>query len=336
MTAARATLTGLSLALTMAACAPILKPPGAIVGEPVLEAERLITADGAALPVRSWLPAEGKPNTVIVALHGFNDYGKAFEAPAAFLAEQGIATYAPDQRGFGEAPNPGFWPGIPALVDDLRTLVDLVRRRHPGLPLYILGDSMGGAVTMVAMSGANPPPADGVVLVAPAVWGRKTMPWYQTAALWVVSHTMPWFKASGKHLNIKASDNIEMLRALGRDPLVIKETRADAMYGLVNLMDAALEASATFDSPALIQYGGLDEVVPREPTFMMFRHLPQRAAKRQRLALYDDGYHMLLRDLGARGVWKDIAAWIEDAHQPLPSGADARARALLSAEDPGS
>jgi hypothetical protein len=45
------------------------------------------------------------------------------------------------------------------------------------------------------------------------------------------------------------------------------------------------------------------------------------------VAIYENGYHMLLRDLQAETVWTDIAAWITDRAQPLPSGSDIRATA---------
>src|SRR5690606_21708360 len=118
----------------------------------------------------------------IVALHGFNDYRGAYRLSGPALAAQGQVVYAYDQRGFGDSPFRGRWSGTERLTADLAEMVALVRNRHPGLPVTILGHSMGGAVTLAAMGGANPPRADRVVLAAPAVWGRSTMPLYQTAA----------------------------------------------------------------------------------------------------------------------------------------------------------
>ena len=248
---------------------------------------------------------------MIIALHGFNDYSNFFDAPGAWLATRGIASYAYDQRGFGAAPGRGYWPGTTALIDDLGTLNALVRARHPGVPVYVLGESMGGAVALVAASGERSGlNVDGVILSAPAVWGRATMPWYQTGALWISAHTVPGVTLSGRGLKIVASDNIEMLRALGRDPLVIKETRIDAIYGLTELMDAALEASARLVLPALILYGEKDEIIPREPTERMLASLPEAGKDRRKVVYYENGYHMLLRDLQAETVWSDIAAWI--------------------------
>ena len=48
------------------------------------------------------------------------------------------------------------------------------------------------------------------------------------------------------------------------------------------------------------------------------------------MAFYQHGYHMLLRDLQAPTAWKDIAAWIDNSPDKLPSGADIRAQQVLA------
>jgi alpha-beta hydrolase superfamily lysophospholipase len=94
-------------------------------------------------------------------------------------------------------------------------------------------------------------------------------------------------------------------------------------------MDAALAAAPRLDTPALILYGRRDEVIPAAPTRAMLNSLPPMGRERRRIAYYENGYHMLLRDLDAPIVWADIAAWISDKTRPLPSGADRKAGALL-------
>ena len=168
----------------------------------------------------------------------------------------------------------------------------------------------GAAVAMTAFAGPNAPAADGVILVAPTVWGRSTMPFYQRWTLWLAAHTVPWLTLTRRGPNIKPSDNIKMLRALGCDPKVIKETRVDTIWGLVNLMDAALRAAPEFRSKSLILYGEKDEVIRKGPTDQMLSHLPAAARGRQLLRRYKGGYHMLLRDLECKPVWDDILAWV--------------------------
>ncbi len=79
----------------------------------------------------------------------------------------------------------------------------------------------------------------------------------------------------------------------------------------------------------MVAAGKRDEIIPKKPTGMMLKRLPRSA--RQRTAIYQTGYHMLLRDLGASLPWKDIAAWTAEPSHPLASGADNRWLSALMA-----
>ena len=308
----------------LAGCAsPLVQLRGERPTAPRLEADRVIAADGATLPLSAWRP-QGAPRAVVLALHGFNDYRQAFAEVGPFLAAQGIATYAYDQRGFGATAQRGIWPGEAQLADDARTVAALLRQRHPGRPLYLLGESMGGAVAMSVLA-ETPAAADGAALVAAAVWGRATMNPLQRAALWLLTHSLPGLRLSGRGLGITASDNEAMLRALGEDPLVLKEARVDALWGLTHLMDRALAAAPGLTVPALVLYGERDEIIPRRPICRMLSALPASA----RVAIYPSGYHLLTRDLEAKVVLEDLSAWLAAPAAPLPSALDADGRQAL-------
>jgi acylglycerol lipase len=309
------------------ACAPKLQPLGPVVTNPSFGADRLVMDDGVALPLRHW-PAEGKTKAVVLAVHGFNDYSHAFEEPAGVWAKEGIETYAFDQRGFGETPYHGLWAGDRRMVADLKAATRLLRQRNLNLPLYLLGESMGGAVVMSAAVDNDPPPADGLILVAPAVWSRHNLGPVATGALWFFAHTVPWYTLDGRGLRIEPSDNREMLEKLFRDPLIIKATRIDTVYGLVGLMDRAWAATPRMPARTLVLYGAHEQVIDDTAAAAMLRELP-RGPVGPRIAIYSQGYHMLLRDLNANIVRQDIAAWILNPADPLPSGAEAQARKIL-------
>ena len=313
----------LFLAWLVGCATPVVQPRGEHPTVPRLQADRVIAADGAVLPLSVWRP-HGAPRAIVLALHGFGDYRQAFAEVGPFLAERGIATYAYDQRGFGATAQRGIWPGSARLVDDARTVAVLLRRRHPGLPLYLVGESMGGAVAMSVLA-ETPDAADGAALVAAAVWGRATMNPLQRGALWLLAHSFPGWRLTGRGLGITASDNQAMLRALGKDPLVLKEARVDALWGLTNLMDRALAAAPGLTVPVLVLYGEHDEIIPRRPTCRMLATLTSSA----RVAIYPAGYHMLTRDLEAKVVLADLAAWLADPTAPLPSGLEADGRPAL-------
>ncbi len=305
--------------LLVSACSPVIQKPGSFIQEPTLTNNAYLTADGVKLPLYQW-HSEDQERAVIIALHGFNDYGRFFNDAAQFLANDGIVSYAYDQRGFGGSELPGLWAGVDAYVKDLHIFVLLIQKKHQGLPVYLLGESMGGAVVLAASSQHGFPHVDGLILSAPAVWGRDVMPWYQRWLLAITAHTVPQMHLTGSGLEITPSDNVEMLRALGRDPLVIKETRVDAVYGLANLMDLALQSSAEVSIPVCLLYGDRDEIIPSNAVIKMLESMHSR--ERLTIALYEKGYHMLLRDLGAETVWRDIANWIFEPASPLPSGAE--------------
>lgn len=312
---------GLLLLLALAGCAPSLQPPGTKIDAQRLDEDRFVTHDGIELKVKAWRP-QGQPKAAILGLHGFNDYRNFIDESAQEWARHGIVTYAYDQRGFGEAPDPGIWAGTEPLVRDAVDMARLMRARDPALPLFLLGESMGGAVAVLAMAGERPPPVDGVILAAPALWGRQHMSGMQSGSLDFLAHAMPWFPVDGRGTGRVPSDNTPMLRKLGGDPLVLKYNRIDTVYGLVNLMDAAQRSAPRFAATALILLGGNEQLIPKGPVDSFLKELPAEAAGRRRLAVYPKGFHMLLRDLNAEAVRADVAAWIADRAAPLPSGAE--------------
>jgi acylglycerol lipase len=318
----------LGAAALLSGCVSEGASPGPRTAAPELATDAFIMSDGAHLPIRVWLP-EGPPRTVMLALPGFNDSRDAWEIPAPDLAAGGIAVYAPDQRGFGEAPGRGLWPGADALTDDTAEMVGLLRRRHPGVPVVLMGESMGGAVLMCLATRPDAPKVEGYVLVSPAVWGRARMNGFMRGSLWLAANLVPGLEISRPPppARVFASDNMAALVRLSRDPLTILSTRMDTLNGLVDLMDAALAAAPRFSARALFMYGAEDELVPKEATLATWRALPPAPHS---LAYYPNGWHLMLRDIHREVPIGDVLAWTRDPAGRLPSGADAAARAWLN------
>lgn len=349
------------LALLAAACAPEVRGAGPANGGPRIEAftapplpwrlrvttafgpappepqpsgpaptEALVMRDGARLPLRVWRPEEhgwtAPPRFVLLALHGLGEHGGLFlHEPGPVFAAAGAIAYAYDQRGFGFAPHRGVWPGAETMRDDALDAARLLRERHPDLPLYILGESMGGAVALLAGTAPEPPDAAGYLIAAPAVWGRALIPGYARGALWVVSHAVPRVAVPATAGGVAASDNPEALRRFGADPLTLREVRVDLVHGLVGLMDGALAAlpeccrgPAGAPVPVLYFVGAKDAVVP-----VGIQRRAMREAEVRRVAFYEEGWHQLLRDRVRGRVAADMLAFM------------ANPRAAVAAEEGG-
>lgn len=276
--------------------------------------DTILTEDGARLPLRSWRPsAEGPIRAVLLAIHGFNDYSGVYETLGPALTEHRIALYAYDQRGFGATRDRGVWPGHATLVADLVTVAAAVRPRHPEAPFYLLGESMGAAVAMLALADRAAPlrrTVAGVVFVSAAVWGGKALNPVARAMLLAFGALLPRVRMTKPYSEARLpSDNRAMLEALWHDPLAITSTRISAVAGLVRLVDAAMAIAPNFDVPGLVLFGDQDRVNPPASVKTFLKLLPPG---RQRVVFYPDGWHMLLRDTQAEVVIGDIVAWLDD------------------------
>ena len=348
-------------ALSLAACAPVVVPAGPATRAPAIEAftpaplpwvpipawafapsppapqpsgprpeASLVMADGARLPLRVWRP-EGAfaaaPRFVLLAIHGLADHGgNMLLEGGPLLTAGGAVVYAYDQRGFGWNVARGYWAGAETMVADARAVLALVRARHPGLPVFLLGESMGGAVVL-AMRETG---VAGIILSSPALWGRAYMPGVLRALLWTASHALGPVAMPASAPNITASDNREALLRFGRDPLTLREVRFDMVHGLVDLMDQAIAALPGCcpplgrPVPTLVMLGGNDQVVP-----IAIARRALRDAGVPRVAFYPEGWHLLLRDAVRAEVARDILAFMNAPD--MPTAREVAGRAWIEA-----
>ena len=319
-------LRGLALILLLAlgACAPLVQHaglPDAAFQGPRLEPREFVSFDGAHLGLQRW-DAAGEPWAVIIGLHGMNGYSEAFHLPGPYWAAHGVTTLAYDQRGFGRSARRGVWGGRELMDEDLRTFAALTRLRYPHAIIAVAGVSMGGAVAIDTFASGQQPSADRLVLLSPAVWGWSTEPVPYRIVLWLAAHTIRGVVINPPQAlveHIRATDNIDELRRMGSDPLMIWGARPDALFGLVGSMQRSWRETADLKVPTFYLYGARDQIIPKRPAFQAANRLKPPG----RTAYYAEGYHLLLSDRENPKVWDDVLAFIRDPAAALPSGAPA-------------
>lgn len=317
----------LAAALLLGGCTLIdaMRPaPPDLPLDPVRAPDTAFTMDdGAVLPARIWAPAT-PPRGVILALHGFADSRDGWELPAPSFAASGYVVIAPDQRGFGGTASRGHWAGAARLVRDAAALVAQLRARYPGLPVTVMGESMGGAVALL-LAARPDAPQDATVLLAPAVWGWAQLDPPMAATLAAVSALAPeWTPDPGQlGRDIRPSDNIPALYRLARDPLTLRCSSIAMLRGLVDLMTAAQNAAPALHGRVLILSGRRDQLVPGFATDAAWSKAPAGI----RRGFYPDGFHMLPIDRDRALVIADILSWLATPDAWLPSGADVAAAA---------
>lgn len=292
----------------LSACTTASVPLGQDKLEPSLIQQPVFRAsDGTELVAQHWLP-KGKVKANLLLLHGFNEYPGAFDEVGEYFAKQGIAVWAYDQRGFGRSPYRGLWSSAERMAEDAREVTKLLRKLHPQQPLYVAGTSMGGAVALLAAGGGDLA-ADGIILLAPAVWISETQPFYQRWSLEFAKRFTPAWSPTGEGLNIRPSDNTAMLKRIWKSPWMIRQSRIDTVAGLVELMNKSYASADKLKLPVLLLYGEKDQLVPKKPTDLLWARLPKKG-KTQEIR-YPNGWHMLMRDLQGRKVMADMVQWME-------------------------
>lgn len=314
----------LGLLVLLAACTPQWQEIGPPVDQPHFTEKAFHTADGADLPMTVWEPWDRPIEASIIGLHGFNDWKRAFDAPGKAMARRGFILYAFDQRGFGGAPQRGLWSSTDQMAADVAAVAKLAKAAHPDKPVYLLGESMGAAVILAAVTRHVEMPVDGIILAAPAIWGWQTQPAINRWIMDLAMDVMPRVTVQPNGVYREASDNHYLLRQMWRDPNVIKATRVDAAFGLVELMTEAYDAGAKLSpSPRwLIMFGGREDILTKGSVAGFLDKLPKLPPREGRVAFYPKAHHMMLRDLGAQVLYDDIAAWIRHPDQRLPSGTE--------------
>ncbi|WP_446221872.1 alpha/beta fold hydrolase [Nocardia sp. IBHARD005] len=105
------------------------------------------SSDGTVIHVRSWLPTETEPRGVVQIAHGMGEHSDRYGHLAERLSGLGFAVYADDHRGhglsMGQVPGDLGPEGWNRLVADEVALTEILRERHPGLPVTLIGHSLG-------------------------------------------------------------------------------------------------------------------------------------------------------------------------------------------------
>src|ERR1700741_2736706 len=96
--------------------------------------------------VHRWSAAE--PRAIALIAHGYGEHAGRYEHVAqALVDELGAAVYAPDHRGHGKTDGAtGLVEDGEAITGDLHDVADEARAEHPGLPVVLIGHSMGGLI----------------------------------------------------------------------------------------------------------------------------------------------------------------------------------------------
>ncbi|MBF9036282.1 alpha/beta fold hydrolase [Rhodobacterales bacterium HKCCE2091] len=267
--------------------------------------EDFTSPGGIRIHMRSWLP-DAPPRAAVAICHGVNSHSGQYAWTGTQFAARGIAAYALDLRGRGLSDGDRFFvEDIADYVTDLRGLISIVKERHPGLPLYLLGHSAGG-VTACTYALDHQDEIDGLICESFAF--QVPAPGFALAAIKGLSHIAPRLGV----LTLKMKDfsrDPAAVAALEADQLTKGETQpAATVAALVRADDRLHDSFGEITLPVLILHGTEDHATVCHGSEYFHANA---GSKDKTLKLYEGHYHDLLNDYGKEGVFDDIAGWIE-------------------------
>jgi len=267
----------------------------------------MIASDCSRLFAQSWRPAD-RPGRVVVLSHGLAEHSGRYAELAQRLVGRGMAVHALDHRGHGRSPGPrANIEYFDTVVEDLAALVTEAAQQHPGVPVTLLGHSMGGAIAL-ACALRHPDPLHDLVLSAPALAADPAVSRFQVRLVRFLSRWLPDLGA----LKLPAD-------AISRDPAVVRAYEEDPLVhrGRVPARTAAelFDAMATFPAtvgalqlPVLVLHGSGDTLVALEHCRAVYQKIgsPDRT-----LNVYDGLFHEVFNEPERERVIADLLAWLD-------------------------
>ncbi|MCG5431974.1 lysophospholipase [Mycobacterium sp. MYCO198283] len=262
---------------------------------------------GVRIVYDRWTP-DGEVRGVVVLAHGYAEHAGRYAHVAQRFGAAGLAVYALDHRGHGRSGGKRVIVGdISEYTGDYGTLVDIAAAEHPGVPVVVLGHSMGGAIVL-AYGAEHVDRYAAMVLSGPAVAMQDEIGAPMAAIGKVLGRFLPG-----------APTQLLDANAISRDPAVVAAYRSDPLVhtgrvpagiarALITVGERQPQLAAQLTKPLLIVHGGADTLVPPAGSRKLAEHAGRADVA---LKIYPELYHEVFNEPERDRVLDDVVSWIE-------------------------
>lgn len=264
-------------------------------------------SDGRSLFYRFQVPA--RPAGIVLLLHGYAEHSGRYEWVMERLAEAGLAVYAPDHRGHGRSARPGALAdldNLDALIEDIACLILVARGAVPATRLFLLGNSMGGMITLL-FGLRHPEGLAGLVTSGAAV----EIPEYISPVLRrvssLLSRLMPLLPAQPFDFRLGSRDP-EVVRSMEEDPLFYKgKMRVRCGYQQLLGIQEVTAGLSRLQLPLLLLHGGKDRIISPGTSERIYQAV---GSSDKTLKTFPVSWHNLLEEPERQQVLDLILDWL--------------------------
>lgn len=272
----------------------------------------LTTPDGLTLFTRRWWP-DRRPRALVLLVHGINEHSGRYAYFASHLMANGLAVLSYDHRGHGQSEGErAYVESFAHYVADLGLACDRAREAAAGLPVFLMGHSLGGLVAAAHVVEERPSDLAGLVLSSAALLIPPGLSPFLQRIAGTVSRFAPRLPA--QRLNrLHLSRDPRVVEAYQADPLVVQSgVRARVGHGILEATRHVQQHPEAFTMPLYLFHGTADQITDPDGSRWLYDAAP--AADRT-LRLYDGFYHETLNEPEREQVLADLTAWLLE-HAP--------------------
>lgn len=255
---------------------------------------------------QSWLP-DGEVTAVLLVVHGLGEHSGRYMNVVNHFVPQGYAIYALDHIGHGKSD--GEREMVDRFVDFTGTLAifsGMVRGWQAGKPIFLLGHSMGGAISTYYLLDRQAE-FDGAIISAPAIKVDDSVSKVTITMSKILSRIAP--KMGVLALDVSGvSRDPAVVAAYVADPLVFQgKTPARLAAELLGAMQRITAEAGTISLPLLVVQGGADAIVDPAGAQMLY---DKATSADKTLKIYDGLFHEIFNEPERDQVLGDVEAWL--------------------------
>ena len=269
----------------------------------------LLCSDQVKRPVHIWAPKD--PKAVILAIHGGMAHAGDYVTPALYFKEHGIATVSFDMCGHDGKKRVDI-PGFNTFLDDAALFLKWVKNTYPGLPIFIMGHSMGALIATHLELGRFAKDRDikGVILSSPYYVNAIKAPKILQTFARSLAKLLPKMKVPLEHLtHLLTHDAAITARHLADERDNVRATEVSFRFA-ASLMVAQETLPDTFSKwvhPVFAVVAGDDKLAEAQGAATLLHTIPKDLLEYHH---YPDNFHENFNDLNRNKIFADIVGWM--------------------------
>lgn len=265
---------------------------------------------GGDAPCLSWVDPNVKPWAAMLCIHGLGLANDAYTGFGKHMASLGVATYAIDVRGFGSWMRAEGHQQVDfkACLQDVQGALKAIRRANPGLPVFLLGESMGGAIALQATA-LYPDLIDGLISAVPAGERFKQTRTDLKVALQILTSGPNKEFPIGKDIVNQATNKPDLAERWENDPLDRMDLSPKELVQFQDFMNQNHDKAKLITAkPVLMFQGSQDKLVKPEGTIELFNEI---ATSDKDLVILGDAEHLIFeKNQFDTAIVDGVAAWL--------------------------